>query len=438
MAGSDEGARARPKVLLLGGDGGRSGVPRHLEHLLKACAGQAKFVVAAERDRGGYAFLARSDTRLVHLPGLATRLRPLQMLVTARRLVRLIAREAPVLVWAHARMAVLLLHLLVLAGWQPAAGQVLAITYHGLPFGPGHRPVLSFLSLRLERAALSRGPARHLIFLSEAALATFRAAVGARVCARHACSVQPNSSTLGEVAAPPAPGAARHLLVAGRVSRQKNLDRALRIFAELPGSYRLLLAGEGTGGHDFRRRARAILGDQALRRVEFAGQVDDLRPWMARADCYLLTSRYEGDPIGALEASEAGLPLALPDIPGCRSLLESHPHAAALTGRHGDDGDPVEDAIRILQLAEGHARQRHRQRARIRAEWARRHGFRDWSVAMRALVARLIGEEDGGAPAGLGPVTRPARSAPGRGSASVVVLATRRLSPDARKEGGAD
>ncbi|PJE30358.1 Glycosyltransferase involved in cell wall bisynthesis [Pseudooceanicola antarcticus] len=380
-----------PKVLLIGGEGGRSGVPRHLQHLLQACEGQARFIVLSERDRGGYGFLRRGAARHISLQGLRSTLSPRQILRTAHLLVRLLRREQPQLVWAHARMGVLLLHLLVIAGFFRGRPEMhLAITYHGLPFGPGHRRLLSALSLRLERLSLRRGPPRCLIFLSTAALSEYRKAVGPALCVRHRLAALGNTSDVGPLPELPPADGQRRILVTGRVSRQKCLERALRIFTALPGSYRLVLCGEGTDSFAFRKRARRIVGAHALRRIDFAGVVEDVRPYLAISGCYLLTSLYEGQPIGALEAFEAGLPLALPDIPGCQALLSAHPHAVALTRREAEN--PVEDALRIVALAEAHGRSPFRHRAETRAAWARQFGLSRWAEDMRSLLAALVPE----------------------------------------------
>ncbi|MBR9763629.1 MAG: glycosyltransferase family 4 protein [Rhodobacteraceae bacterium] len=378
------------KVLLIGGDGGRSGVPRHLQHLLKGCDGLARFVLLSERDRGGYAFLRRSDVRHITVNGLATRSGPLRMLRTARLLARLIRREDPRLVWVHARMAVLLVHLLAIAGVFCRPGPALAVTYHGLPFDPGHWRLAAAFALRLERLSLRHGPARCLIFLSATARDDYLATVGPGTCARHRLVVLGNTSDIGPLPDPLPRDGTRRILVTGRLARQKNLERALRLFAALPGTYLMTFCGEGTDSYRFRRQARRILGAHALQRIDFAGAVDDLRPHLLMADCYLLTSRYEGQPIAALEAFEAGLPMALPDIPGCRQLLATHPEAAVLTPLASED--PVEDALRVVALAEAHGRDPVGCRALCRSAWARHFDFADWSERMQDLLRSLLPE----------------------------------------------
>ncbi|MBT9386440.1 glycosyltransferase family 4 protein [Pseudooceanicola sp. CBS1P-1] len=384
MAWSDPFPAEPLKVMLLGGDGGYSGVPRHLGHLVEAGRGLVRFIVVSDVDRGGYGFLRRGPVRHLQLRGLATGGALLWHLTALRALERLILRERPALVWAHARMAVILLRLLLLRGRLP--GIEIAVTYHGLPFGPGHRRLWSALSLRFERHALARGPAQTLIFLSEGARQAHARAVGPGICARHRCLVLPNCSTLGAAPRFKDRPERRRILVVARPGWQKNLARAFRIFAALPGHYRLSLCGEGTDSPPVRHLARRLLGPAAVRRVDFLGALGALGEEMARADAFLLTSRYEGMPIAALEAFEAGLPLALADLPGTRDILDVHPHACALSPRE----DPAEDALRLLALAEGFCREAPRRQAEIRQAWQRHFAPLPWETRMRRLLFALL------------------------------------------------
>tara|TARA_R110000868_G_scaffold410865_1_gene700529 strand:+ start:12741 stop:13886 length:1146 start_codon:yes stop_codon:yes gene_type:complete len=358
----------------------------------------AELVVVSDRDRGGYAFLSEGAARHVQIAGLRTRLSPLWWLRGARRLKAILMREDPALVWAHSRMGVLLLRWLILTGQLGRQGNepLVAITFHGLPFGPGHHAILAAIARRVERLSLRRGPLQHLIFLSEAAQAHYREAVGASLCARHICHVLPNCSDLDQVMteaawSPPMPVSrlgrpVRHIVMTGRVARQKNLMRALRILVELPGNYRLSVCGAGTDSADFRKKARRILGECGLGRVDFLGEVADVRPILAGADCYLLTSLYEGMPVGALEAFEAGLPLALCNIPGTVDLLAQHPLCVGLSDR-GDD-TPQEDALRIVALTEHFCAKRAAAQAEISDAWRSRFSFAARAPEMRRLLVQ--------------------------------------------------
>ena len=355
----------------------------------------ADLIVLSERDRGGYAFMAESGARHVDVPGLRTRLSPLALWRSADRLKSILFREDPALIWAHSRMGVLLLRWLILIGYLGRHSQpAFAMTFHGLPFGPGHAPLAAALACRIERMALRRGPVQHLIFLSDAAKAQYLATVGPERCARHVCHVLPNCSDLNPMPQEmrTAQGAAisrlgrpvRKVVMTVRVARQKNLRRALRILAELPGNYRLSICGAGTDSPAFRKTARQILGACGLARVELLGEVADVRPLLAASDCYLLTSLYEGTPIGALEAFEAGLPLALSAIPGTADLLLRHPLCAGLSDLAA--ASPQEDALRIVALTEHFCADRNAAQSEIRQRWSAQFSFSAWAPEVRRLL----------------------------------------------------
>jgi len=57
--------------------------------------------------------------------------------------------------------------------------------------------------------------------------------------------------------------------------------------------------------------------------VEYLGATDDVRPFLAAADCVVLPSYYpEGTPRSLLEAAAMGRPLIATDAPGCRDVVE--------------------------------------------------------------------------------------------------------------------
>ncbi len=111
------------------------------------------------------------------------------------------------------------------------------------------------------------------------------------------------------------------ILSAGRLTAQKDFSSLLAAFAlladDLPGA-RLALAGEGRLGEALRDQARRLGIEQ---RVDFLGTRSDLEQWMARADLFVLPSRYEGLPTVLLECMARGLPVVASDIPGTRELV---------------------------------------------------------------------------------------------------------------------
>ena len=55
--------------------------------------------------------------------------------------------------------------------------------------------------------------------------------------------------------------------------------------------------------------------------VEYLGATDDVRPFIAAADCVVLPSYREGLPCTLMEAAAMGRPLIATDVPGCREVV---------------------------------------------------------------------------------------------------------------------
>ena len=56
--------------------------------------------------------------------------------------------------------------------------------------------------------------------------------------------------------------------------------------------------------------------------VEYLGSTDDVRPFLAAADCVVLPSYREGTSRALLEAAAMGRPLIVSDVPGCREVVD--------------------------------------------------------------------------------------------------------------------
>lgn len=372
--------------MLIGGDGGFSGVPTYLAQLDRALEGQARITVLSDENHGGYDFVTARGHRHITLPGLRTRLSPLVWMRVVRRLSRLLRDEAPDLVWAHARMGVLKLRLVAIgARLTGRAMPRFAITYHGLPFGPGHRSWAARLSVGVERLLLRLTPAHHIHFLTQAAHDSFLTVIGP-AARRHRLHVLHNCSTLGTVARDvPAGRAERVLVMTSRAGFQKNHALAAALMAHLPDSYRLILCGAGTDHSRKRQLYAKQLGPELDRRVAFHGPQKDIRPFLAGADCFLLSSRYEGFPIGALEGFESGLPLATTVIPGTEEILAHHPMTARI-----DPADLPGSAARIQQVVEGYLADLPASRTRITQAWRAEFSFEHWADEMRKLFTGML------------------------------------------------
>ena len=110
------------------------------------------------------------------------------------------------------------------------------------------------------------------------------------------------------------------LVTLARLMPQKRLDVLLAAFAEVRDrDCRLTILGEGPERAELERLA-ATLG--IADRVEMPGFVNDVTPWLRRADLFVLTSEYEGLPAALLEALACNVPVVTTDcFDGARDLL---------------------------------------------------------------------------------------------------------------------
>ena len=100
------------------------------------------------------------------------------------------------------------------------------------------------------------------------------------------------------------------------------VEAAKTIHQDYPNTRFLLLGPCGVEN----RTAIAIetLQDwQADGNIEYLGSTDDVRPYVAAADCVVLPSYREGTPRSLLEAGAMARPIITTDAPGCRDVVET-------------------------------------------------------------------------------------------------------------------
>jgi glycosyltransferase involved in cell wall biosynthesis len=107
-------------------------------------------------------------------------------------------------------------------------------------------------------------------------------------------------------------------IAVGRLAPVKDYPTLLRAFAVLPGAPCLQIVGSGPEEAALRSLAAQLKIDH---RVEFAGFQSDVFPLLGSADAFVLSSKWEGLPIGALEAAAAGLPVVATNGPGTREAM---------------------------------------------------------------------------------------------------------------------
>lgn len=372
-----------PGVLLVGGEGIPSGVPRHICHLAKAFQGIADVTVISDTNLGGYDTLQDMGTRHIVLNGLSSRLSPGHIWRGWRGFLTFLRGSRADLTWIHPRFPSLMGRAaLALRLWQPKGAT--AFTIHGLPYGKGHEPYASFLSLTLEKALMWACPSTNVIFLSQDMADRAREQLGARCLAHHSVHVLPNCSDLGELPAFTRPRDPT-LVMTGRAGRQKNYARAVQLMKHLPEDTSLMLCGTGTDTEEFQTAIAALVPAAVRSRIFCIGPVQDVRPLLRAADAYLLTSRYEGTPIGTLEAFEAGLPIILSDFEGAEALVDRHPMGIVI------DPAQLETAgLRITELLRRARASDPELRRQIRSVWEREWSPQVFDERARGLLHRLL------------------------------------------------
>ena len=117
------------------------------------------------------------------------------------------------------------------------------------------------------------------------------------------------------------PAGCIRLVAAGRLSAEKGFDLLIEALAALgnPAIY-LYILGEGVLLNELKQLAivRGVADN-----IEFVGFQSNPYAWLARADAFVLSSRYEGLPNVVLEALACGTPvIATPAPGGVREILD--------------------------------------------------------------------------------------------------------------------
>jgi len=121
---------------------------------------------------------------------------------------------------------------------------------------------------------------------------------------------------------PGLPDSARVVMVSGPIALHKGqLEAAwaLDILAYLYPELHLVLLGKGPG----EARVRSyVASTPRQQRIHFPGQVEDVRPWLARAEIVWVPCLREGGRMAALEAMAAGKPIIASQLPGLAQLID--------------------------------------------------------------------------------------------------------------------
>lgn len=143
------------------------------------------------------------------------------------------------------------------------------------------------------------------------------------------------------------------------------VEAARRLRAEYPDARYHLLGMPQSSQNDGPTRAQL---DEWSRdgRVDYLGWTDDVRPFIADADCVVLPSAYgEGVPRALLEAGAMGRPAIASDIAGCRAVVDDDVNGLLC---RPDDADSLVAAMRRFIRLGRETRERIGRQARAKVE----------------------------------------------------------------------
>jgi glycosyltransferase involved in cell wall biosynthesis len=157
------------------------------------------------------------------------------------------------------------------------------------------------------------------------------------------------------------PGA-RVMLAVGRLNEGKRFDMLIRAFAQ---ACALQNDTQNDGQQNGQHWQLAILGDGPLHatlqelvnvlglqdRVCLPGRVGNVGDWLARADAFAMTSRYEGYPNALLEALASGVPAVACDVlTGPRELIQHGVNGLLVPDHSHDSHDALTQALRQMMI----------------------------------------------------------------------------------------
>ncbi|MFD2452752.1 glycosyltransferase [Ideonella paludis] len=122
--------------------------------------------------------------------------------------------------------------------------------------------------------------------------------------------------------------------------------------------------------------------------LTYLGPTDDVRPFLAAADCVVLPSYREGVPRTLLEAAAMGRPVITTDAPGCRDTVVHGQTGLMCRVADADDLASQMLAWSALPVTERHA-QGQRGRKRVEAEFDERLVIQAYVQVVQQLAASL-------------------------------------------------
>jgi len=198
----------------------------------------------------------------------------------------------------------------------------------------------------------------------------------------------PNGIDPAAFTARKASGAVNTIITVANLRPEKNHETLLAAAATLVGDYpalRFQIVGAGPRRPELEALARAR---GLSSRVDFLGHREDVPALLAGADVFVLPSRSEAFPNGAIEAMASGLPVVACAVGGLLDLIES-----GRTGVLVPPSDPESLALALRSLLDNPARAEAMGRA-ARADVLQRYSFDRMIAAFEELYLSGLHQRD--------------------------------------------
>ncbi|MFB5086098.1 glycosyltransferase [Psychrobacillus sp. PGGUH221] len=132
------------------------------------------------------------------------------------------------------------------------------------------------------------------------------------------------------------------ILMVAAMREQKDHETLIRASKTLPEDYLVMFVGDGERMDEVKEYAK----NYGSSRIHFLGKRTDVPSLMKAADIFVLSSRWEGFGLVAVEAMAAGLPVIVSDVPGLRDVVKD------AGGTLFEAGDEQDLSKKILTIAD--------------------------------------------------------------------------------------
>lgn len=320
------------KILLVGGDAGKSGVPKYISELYSVLSHYYCVKVISDKNRGGYDSIP-SD-KYIQIEGLASGSNFMKKINAFLKLKRKIGELRPDIIWANSSISVLFARALCSILYKRIP---LIVTYHGTPFGPGRKFIRNAVALPTEYLSVKFGRKHHIITISETDHKLVNRYLPSSKFIKVTKINNPAPNVKSKNVKSPIDCTRFKLLMTTRESYQKNLEFAAQVARSVQKFADIDIYGEVSEA-----TKNSLTTGSNITNIEFKGVIDEPMDVIERYDAYLMTSRYEGFSLGMLEAAAHGLAIISTSIGGLDEISNSTEYVLKIDNATSPNADEIQ------------------------------------------------------------------------------------------------